>query len=74
MEYQPLKESTIIDYLKKRPAIAERIAKGEPYTINEVGDGNLNLVFILNSGKDDGLSFPDFHAHHVWSMIDNFGC
>jgi 5-methylthioribose kinase len=33
------------------------VYQGEPCLIKEVGDGNLNLVFILNSGTDEKYSF-----------------
>jgi 5-methylthioribose kinase len=57
MEYQPLTENTIIDYLSTRPSMENRIINGAPFTIREVGDGNLNLVFIIRSEKDYGYSF-----------------
>lgn len=57
MEYEPLKENTIIDYVKQRPKLEKRIKEGEPYTIEEIGDGNLNLVFILHSQIEKSHSF-----------------
>ncbi len=49
MEYQPLTTETILDYLKTRPALAQILPPGEDYEIKEVGDGNLNLVFFIQS-------------------------
>ena len=55
-EYRILREADLRDYLAQLPAIAEQLG-GEPaaWSISEVGDGNLNLVFIVR-GKDGGLA------------------
>jgi len=49
MTYHPLDEKTLVDYIKSRPAMKRIFPKDEPLTIKEVGDGNLNLVFIVES-------------------------
>ena len=47
MSYQALDEQTVIDYIKTRPAMA-RIFPPEPQlTAKEVGDGNINMVFVI---------------------------
>ncbi|MEI7988035.1 MAG: S-methyl-5-thioribose kinase [Chloroflexota bacterium] len=48
-EYRPLTEKTLIDYIKSRPAMAKNFPDPSNLTIKEVGDGNLNLVFIVES-------------------------
>jgi 5-methylthioribose kinase len=55
-EYRILREADLRDYLAQLPAIARQLG-GEPaaWSIGEVGDGNLNLVFIVR-GKDGGVA------------------
>jgi 5-methylthioribose kinase len=47
-QYRILREADLRDYLAQLPAIARQLG-GEPagWSISEVGDGNLNLVFIV---------------------------
>ena len=47
-QYRILREADLRDYLAQLPAIASQLG-GSPATwsISEVGDGNLNLVFIV---------------------------
>ena len=50
--YRILREADLRDYLAQLPLIAEVL--GGPsgdWSISEVGDGNLNLVFIVKGGK-----------------------
>lgn len=47
MSYQPLNERTVVDYLRTRPALAPVLGEGAELLAREVGDGNLNLVFII---------------------------
>jgi 5-methylthioribose kinase len=51
-QYRILKEADLRDYLSGLPEIAGTLG-GPPanWTISEVGDGNLNLVFILMGSK-----------------------
>ncbi len=53
--YRPLDEAGLRDVLGAVPAVADRLG-GTPadWTIDEVGDGNLNLVYLLR-GPDGGL-------------------
>jgi 5-methylthioribose kinase len=46
--YRALAEAAVADYLTGLPAIRARLG-GEPlaWRVREVGDGNLNLVFIV---------------------------
>jgi 5-methylthioribose kinase len=50
--YRILREADLRDHLAQLPAIAE-VLGGPPddWSISEVGDGNLNLVFIVKGGK-----------------------
>src|SRR5687768_15319706 len=52
-EYRILREADLRSYLARLPAIATRLG-GSPteWSISEVGDGNLNLVFIVKGMKD----------------------
>jgi 5-methylthioribose kinase len=47
MSYHPLNETTIVEYIAGRPAMAGVFSDFSRLSIHEVGDGNLNLVFIV---------------------------
>jgi len=49
--YRPLAEPILVAYLTTIPAVVE-ILGGAPaeWSVREVGDGNLNLVFIVKGG------------------------
>ncbi len=55
-EYRILREADLRDYLAQLPAIAAQLG-GAPaaWSISEVGDGNLNLVFIVR-GTNGGIA------------------
>src|SRR6266702_7609917 len=55
-EYRILREADLRDYLAQLAPIATRLG-GPPagWTISEVGDGNLNLVFIVR-GSAGGIA------------------
>ncbi|MED6176606.1 Methylthioribose kinase 1 [Stylosanthes scabra] len=50
-EFRPLDENSLIEYIKSVPALSAKIANNfDNLSVKEVGDGNLNFVFIvLNS-------------------------
>jgi 5-methylthioribose kinase len=50
--YQPLTTTTIIEYVRTRPELSEVFYMGEALTADEVGDGNLNLVFRIWAEAD----------------------
>jgi 5-methylthioribose kinase len=54
MEYRALNEKTLTDYLRGRPAIAQRFDRGANLSVMEVGDGNLNLVFVVTNRDAPG--------------------
>ena len=49
MTYRPLDETTIVDYIAGRPSLAGVFSDFGRLSISEVGDGNLNLVFIIEN-------------------------
>ena len=49
MAYQALTEQTIIDYIKSRPALERVFPSEATLTAKEVGDGNLNMVYIVQN-------------------------
>jgi 5-methylthioribose kinase len=55
-EYRILREADLRDYLAQLPAVAFRLG-GPPaaWSVSEVGDGNLNLVFIVR-GTNGGIA------------------
>ena len=53
--YRPLSENTVADYLAGLPDIVVRLGGTAPdWSVTEVGDGNLNLVFIVD-GPDGSV-------------------
>jgi 5-methylthioribose kinase len=50
--YHPFTPVTILDYVRTRPELREVFRSGEELTANEVGDGNLNLVFKVWATAD----------------------
>ncbi|MBT1514675.1 S-methyl-5-thioribose kinase [Bradyrhizobium sp. SRL28] len=55
-EYRILPEGDLREYLARLPAIAEHLGGApEVWSISEVGDGNLNLVFIVK-GAEGGVA------------------
>jgi len=54
MAYQALNEATILEYVKTRPALASILPPTARITAREVGDGNLNTVYILQNADDPG--------------------
>ncbi len=49
MSYHPLDESTVVDYILQRPDMAQFFSPDADFAVTEVGDGNLNLVFIIEN-------------------------
>ncbi|XP_065870641.1 methylthioribose kinase [Euphorbia lathyris] len=47
-EFRPLNEKSLIEYIKATPALSNKIGgKFDDLKIEEVGDGNLNFVYIV---------------------------
>lgn len=49
MAYHPLNETTVVDYISQRAPLAAAFSSFRDLAVREVGDGNLNLVFIVES-------------------------
>ncbi|CAN6250591.1 unnamed protein product [Urochloa humidicola] len=51
--FRPLDEASLIAYIKATPALASRLGGGslDSIEIKEVGDGNLNFVYIVKSSS-----------------------
>ncbi|KAL6651834.1 hypothetical protein ACP70R_010759 [Stipagrostis hirtigluma subsp. patula] len=48
--FRPLDEASLLAYIKSTPALAARLGgRLDSITIREVGDGNLNFVYIVHS-------------------------
>ena len=54
MAYAALDNSTVLDYLRTVTALEGILPKGADLSAREVGDGNLNQVFIVQSRSADG--------------------
>ena len=53
--YRPLDVETLAPYLAEHPPLRERLGGGpDAWQVDEVGDGNLNLVFLVR-GPEGGL-------------------
>ena len=53
--YAPLTEATIRSFLSELPSVRAILGGAlEGWSVREVGDGNLNLVFIVNSLRHVG--------------------
>lgn len=47
MSYRALDSNTVVEYLRAQPALAAVLPGDNPLSASEVGDGNLNQVFIV---------------------------
>ena len=47
-EFRPLDEKSLIEYIKAVPSLSAKLGnKFDDLTVKEVGDGNLNFVYIV---------------------------
>ncbi len=53
--YEFLTAETAVDYVRARPSLAVRVDPDRITDVQEVGDGNLNLVFILSTDQGKGI-------------------
>src|SRR5262245_2323125 len=73
-EYELLTVDTVGDYVAQRGALAARLARVD--SVREVGDGNLNLVFVVGGKGPDGdgaslvikQALPYVRADPSWPM------
>lgn len=49
MSYRRLTEKTVVDYVAAQPELRRRFGRAGRLTAREVGDGNLNYVFIVSN-------------------------
>lgn len=56
MAYKALNEQTVVDYIRGCPALDSILPRQAFLSVKEVGDGNLNLVFIVTSSDSRGRS------------------
>ena len=54
MAYAALDNSTVLDYLRTVTALESILPRDADLHAREVGDGNLNQVFIVQSRSPDG--------------------
>ena len=54
-DYRILHEADLLDYLAGLPDLTARLGEPAAWAITEVGDGNLNLVFIVK-GRRGGVA------------------
>jgi 5-methylthioribose kinase len=52
--YKPLTEATVLDYVRACAPLHELLPPDAPLHSREVGDGNLNLIFIVEHERDPG--------------------
>ncbi len=50
-DYTPLNNQTVLDYVRSRPALSEIFGAAAHLSAVEIGDGNLNQVFIVKSDQ-----------------------
>jgi 5-methylthioribose kinase len=51
-EFKPLNENTLIQYIKTIPSLSSKLNNDfSDLSVKEVGDGNLNLVFIVSNSN-----------------------
>jgi 5-methylthioribose kinase len=71
-DFSQLTLETVPAYLAQRPALAARIRTDGPLDVVEVGDGNLNLVFIVRDASGGTLvlkqSLPHVRTDPSWPM------
>jgi hypothetical protein len=75
--FYQLDEALLVDYVKARPNLAQRLGGTHTeWKIKEVGDGNLNLVFIVLGPKGSfvlkQVRYGYFVHHFFASLYNNF--
>ncbi|CAN5296652.1 S-methyl-5-thioribose kinase [soil metagenome] len=71
-DFSQLTPDTVIAYLAGRSALRKNIDASQVSSVREVGDGNLNLVFIVEDGSGASLvlkqSLPHVRTDPTWPM------
>jgi len=72
LDFSQLTAETVTAYLVTRPALAGRIDASRIASVREVGDGNLNLVFIIDDADGASVvlkqSLPHVRTDPSWPM------
>lgn len=55
MDYEFLSADSVADFIRSKPELAGKINVEEITDVNEVGDGNLNLVFIVTDAHGKSI-------------------
>lgn len=55
MSYRALDASTVLEYARSQPDLVDHLPSGSTLTTREIGDGNLNLVFVLEDEEGNGV-------------------
>ncbi|SDY57980.1 S-methyl-5-thioribose kinase [Herbiconiux ginsengi] len=71
-DFSQLRSDSVAAYLASRSALADRIDAARVASVREVGDGNLNLVFIVHDASGASLvlkqSLPHVRTDPSWPM------
>lgn len=71
-EYSLLVVDSVPDHVAARPALAARLDPTRITNVREVGDGNLNLVFVVETSGAEGLvlkqSLPYVRVDPAWPV------
>ena len=65
MEFSRLTEAAVPSYLHSLPAMGERFSSFDALEVVEVGDGNLNYVYLVTNQGTLALGRTGF-SHAVW--------
>ena len=71
-EFRPLDEKSLIEYIKTVPSLYSKL--GSDLKVKEVGDGNLNFVYVVVSHAGSFVikqvcSFPKPVSGHICILI-----
>ena len=56
MEYYPLKQNNLIDYLQSLPEAQQRFSSFNDLEVQEINDGNMNYAFVVTNKLDTNQS------------------
>jgi 5-methylthioribose kinase len=72
--FHPLDEKSLVEYIRSTPSLLSRLggeAELDHLTIKEVGDGNLNFVYIVTSPKGSFVAKQVFGTAPLF-LLTNF--
>lgn len=56
MKYEIFNEKSIVPYIRNHPELSAHFGNAHALTVDEIGDGNLNLVFIVRDSTNSKTS------------------